>query len=327
MGITMANNNKNIRTAAGFGGVGGGGSGAWSPGGSPIAKGGQTQGNFNHFVDDASFEAILSRTHQDTPDDPERNLEARLVPQHQDKEYDALNNLDILDVDERNAYKLRTKLRAHKHMLEKAATQIKVNPHHQKIQNSTMEESLAARRKYKDGQKFDYEDDVPAQIKPERTHPVLSNSKNERLAIDFNYRRRDQITEAEPGDANAWWQASKNQVPMGKAPLLTNGAEMDKYFDELLNENNPNPSGLWNEENIQNEEIVDPDTKPNFSGNNSASNDNPKNDLTMSLEQQLHGDSYEKNQYDRNNFGNEPIGFDDNPLMQGQGNYPRVPWA
>ena len=35
----------------------------------------------------------------------------------------------------------------------------------------------------------------------------------------------------------------------------------------------------------------------------------------------------EKNQYDRNNFGNEPIGFDDNPLMQGQGNYPRVPWA
>ena len=323
----MANNNKNIRIAAGFGGVGGGGSGAWSPGGSPIAKGGQTQGNFNQFVDDASFEAILSRIHQDAPDDPERNLEARLVPQHQDKEYDALNNLDILDVDERNAYKLRTKLRAHKHMLEKAATQLKANPHHQKIQISTMEESLASRRKYKDGQKFDYEDDVPAQIKPERTHPVLSNSKNERLAVDFNYRRRDQITEAEPGDADAWWQASKNQVPMGKAPLLTNGAEIDKYFDELLNENNPNPSGLWNEENIQNEEIIDPDSKPNFSGKNSASDDNPKNDLTMSLEQQLHGDSYEKNQYDRNNFGNESIGFDDNPLMQGQGNYPRVPWA
>ena len=32
-------------------------------------------------------------------------------------------------------------------------------------------------------------------------------------------------------------------------------------------------------------------------------------------------------EYDRNNFGNEPIGFDDEPLMQGQGNYPRVPWA
>ena len=37
----MANQNKNIRTAAGFGGVGGAGSGAWSPGGSPIGKGGQ----------------------------------------------------------------------------------------------------------------------------------------------------------------------------------------------------------------------------------------------------------------------------------------------
>jgi hypothetical protein len=102
---------------------------------------------------------------------------------------------------------------------------------------------------------------------------------------------------------------------------------MDKYFDELLNENNPNPSGMWNEENIQNEEIVDPDTKPNFSGNSSAKNYDQKNNTEMSLEQQLHADSYPKNQYDRNNFGNEPIGFDDNPLMQGQGNYPRVPWA
>lgn len=323
----MANQNKNIRTAAGFGGVGGAGSGAWAPGGSPIAKGGQTPGNFNQFVDDSSFEVILSRIHLNTPDDPERNIEARLVPQHQDKEYGALNNLDILDVDERNAYKLRTKLRAHKHMLETAATQMKANPHHQKIQNSTMEESLAARRKYKDGQKFDYEDDVPAQIKPERTHPVLSKSKNERLAIDFSFTRRDHITDAEPGDADAWWQATKNKLPMGKAPILTEGAEIDEYFDELLNENNPNPSGLWNEENIQNEQIVDPDTKANFSGNSSAKYYDPKNNLTMSLEQQLHGDSYEKNHYDRNNFGNEPIGFDDNPLMRGQGNYPRVPWA
>jgi hypothetical protein len=323
----MANNNKNIRTAAGFGGVGGAGSGAWAPGGSPIGKGGQTPGNFNQFVDDASFEAIISRIHQDAPDDPERNIEARLVPQHTFKEDDAVNNLDILDVDERNAFKLRTKLRAHKHMLEKAATQMKVNPHHQKIQNSTMEDSLQARRKYKDGQKFDYEDDVPEQIKPERTHSIYSSNRNERIAIDFNYRRRDQINEVEPGDADAWWQATKNQLPMGKTPLLTEGAEIDDYFKKLLNENNPNPDGLWNEENIQNEEIVDPDTKPNFSGNSSAKYDDPKNDVMMSLEQQLHADSYPKNQYDRNNFGNEPIGFDDEPLMQGQGNYPRVPWA
>ena len=321
----MANNNKNIRTAAGFGGVGGAGSGAYSPGGSPISKGGQTPGNFNHFVDDASFEVIISRIHQGAPDDPERNMEARLVPQHTFKEDDAVNNLDILDVDERNAFKLRTKLRAHKHMLEIAATQMKANPHHEKIQNSTIEESLKARRKYKDGQKFDYEDDVPAQIKPERVH--YSSSSNERVAIDFNYRRRDQINEVEPGDADAWWKATKNQVPMGKAPLLVHGDEIETYFKELLNENNPNPSGLWNEENIQNEEIVDPDSKPNFSGSSSAENYDKKNSLTMTTEQQLHGDSYEKNQYNRNNFGNEPIGFDDDPLMQGQGNYPRVPWA
>jgi hypothetical protein len=321
----MAINNKNIKTAAGFGGVGGAGSGAWSPGGNPISKGGQTPGNFNHFVDDASFEVIISRIHQDAPDDPERNIEARLVSQHTYKEDDAVNNLDILDMDERNAFKLRTKLRAHKHMLEKAATQMKANPHHEKIQNSTMEESLKARRKYKDGQKFDYEDDVPAQIKPERVH--YSSSFNERVAIDFNYRRRDQINEIEPGDADAWWNATKNKVPMGKTPLLTEGAELDNYFKELLNVNNPNPDGLWNEENIQNEEIVDPDTKPNFSGNSSAKNYDKKNNSTMSLEAQLHADSYEKNQYDRNNFGNEPIGFDDDPLMQGQGNYPRVPWA
>jgi hypothetical protein len=202
---------------------------------------------------------------------------------------------------------------------------MQANPHHEKIQNSTMEESLKARRKYKDGQKFDYEDDVPAQIKPERLH--YSSKSNERLAIDFNYRRRDQINEVEPGDADAWWQATKNQVPLGKAPLLVNGAELDQYFDDLFKENNPNPSGLWNEENIQNEEIVDPDAKANFSGNSSAKNYDKRNNTTMSLEQQLHGDSYEKTQYDRNNFGNEPIGFDDNPLMQGQGNYPRVPWA
>jgi hypothetical protein len=105
------------------------------------------------------------------------------------------------------------------------------------------------------------------------------------------------------------------------------GDELDQYFEDLLKENNPNPSGMWNEENIQNEEIVDPDTKANFSGNSSAENFDKKNNVTMSLEQQLHADSYPKNQYDRNNFGNEPIGFDDDPLMQGQGNYPRVPWA
>ena len=285
----MANNNKNIRTAAGFGGVGGAGSGGWSPGGSPISKGGQTPGNFNHFIDDASFEVIISRIHQGAPDDPERNMEARLVSQHTFKEDDAINNLDILDVDERNAYKLRAKLRAHKHMLEIAATQMKADPHHEKIQNSTMEESLKARRKYKDGQKFDYEDDVPDQIKPERVH--YSSISNKKIAIDFNYRRRDQINEVEPGDADAWWKATKNQVPMGKAPLLVNGDELDTYFKELLNENNPNPSGLWNEENIKNEEIVDPDSKPNFSGSSSAENYDKKNSLTMTTEQQLHGDS------------------------------------
>jgi hypothetical protein len=96
---------KNIKIAAGFGGVGGAGSGAWSPGGSP---GGGNYGDYNLFMTDQGFESILARTHNPPDDDANRNFEARLVPFHTSKEDDVLGNIDILDPVERERIKLNS---------------------------------------------------------------------------------------------------------------------------------------------------------------------------------------------------------------------------
>ncbi len=309
---------KNIKTAAGFGGVGGAGSGAWAPGGSP---GGGNYGDYNQFITDQAFESILARTHNPPDDDATRNFEARLVPFHTSKEDDVLGNIDILDPVERERIKLRAKLRDHKSLMESEAQKIKHTDN--KESYISMEESLSKRRKYKEKQKFDYEDEVPAQIKPERLH--YSSSQFLKLAKDFTTRRRDNITPSGPDD-NPFYDAQFSNPQLGKTPLLTEGADIDKYFEDQRREYTPDTDGFRNEPTIL--DTLDPDAAyPSFSGKSSAENYDPT-EQDKTIEQQLHTQEYAlNNEYDRHKQGDDEVGFDDNPGLKGQGNFPRVPWA
>ena len=309
---------KNIKTAAGFGGVGGAGSGAWAPGGNP---GGSTYGDFNQFITDQSFESVLARSHNPPDPDETRNFEARLVPFHTSKEDDILGNIDILDPVERERLKLRARLRDHKSMLENAANNMhKSKETDNKDSYVSMEQSLSKRRKYKDKQKFDYEDDVPEQIKPERLH--YSSTK---YAKDFTSKSRGQITESGPDD-NPFYEAQYSNAHLAKTPLLTEGANFDQYVQDLKNEYTPDQDGSRNETTIL--DTLDPDAAtPNFSGRSSAESYDP-DEQDKTIEQMLHTEEYVyKNDYDRNNRGNEEMSFDDNPGLKGQGNFSRVPWA
>lgn len=310
--------NKNIKTAAGFGGVGGAGSGNWAPGGSP---GGSTHGDFNQFISDQSFESILARSHNPPDDDEKRNFEARLVPFHNFKEDDILGNIDILDPVERERIKLRARLRQHKSMLEDAANNMhKSKGTDNKESYISMEDSLSKRRKYKEKQKFDYEDDVPSQIKPERVHYAST-----RQAKDFTSKSRGQITESGPDD-NPFYEAQYSNPQLAKTPVLTEGVNLEEYFKDLKNEYTPDEDGFRNETTIL--DTLDPDaSRPNFSGRSSADSYDPS-EQDKTLEQQLHTEEYVyKDDYSRNNRGNEPMSFDDNPGLKGQGNFSRVPWA
>jgi hypothetical protein len=88
----------------------------------------------------------------------------------------------------------------------------------------------------------------------------------------------------------------------------------------------PDKDGFRNETTIL--DTLDPDAAyPSFSGKSSAENYDPS-EQDKTIEQQLHTQEYAlNNDYDRNKQGDEEVGFDDNPGLKGQGNFPRVPWA
>jgi len=330
----MSSNKKNIRTAAGFGGIGGAGSAPYSPGGSPIGKGGQIPGNYNQWIDDKSFEAILSRSHNPLPDDPERNFESRLVPMHAYKEDDAIGNIDILSPDERERLKFRARLREYKSMLENEANLIKANDYGvENMKNyldkpetfMTMEDSLASRHKYKANQKFKYEDDIPELIKPERYHPVMSQSKNVKKAFkDYPSRNRVNITDSY-GNDNPFYEAQYQTPSLGKE-LPFEGSDISGYAEGLRTVTTPDEDGFKESGDLVTD-MPNPDTMPNFSGYNAAAHYDIDEDPFIPLERKLHPKTTPLTQEERNNMGGEKVSFDDEPLMQGQGNYPRVPAA
>jgi hypothetical protein len=327
----MSSNNKNIRTAAGFGGVGGAGSAAYSPGGSPIAKGGQVPGAYNQWIEDKSFEAILARTHNPLPDDPERNFEKRLVPMHVYKEDDIIGDLDILDPAERQRLKFRANLRKFKSELENEADNIMFNDYSASNMKNymdkpksfqSMEESLSKRRKYEDYKETSIVDDLAAeQIKPERYHPVLSDSKNIKKAFkDYPSNNRSHVTE-EGGNDNPFYEAQFQTPSLGKE-LPFEGADISGYAKGLRTVATPDEDGFREFGDLVTD-MPYPDTLPNFSGYNAADHYDIDEDPYIPLEQKLHPTENPLTREENTEKGS----FDDEPLMQGQGNYPRVPAA
>ena len=317
---------SNIRTAQ-FGGVGGGGSGSpFSPGKSPIGTGGKNSGGWEINVawdEDNNFEKLLSKTHQDI-DNSDRNFESRLMSQH--KHVEDLKNY-LLTPEERQREKLRRNLRKYKAALEDEANKInkdsvkyiKDNFHPKEEHMQSMEANLAKRRHFDDSKKrvLKYEDEVPDQIKPERIHPVFSDNHLNRIA---QISSRNRLTDEEPPgteERNPYDIAKYTKFPLGRAPVMLEGDDLENYFSELRQEAAPNDKGQ--RENANTDTVLteaDPDyninVHPRHDIANEPADDNVFDiDVFVPLETNLHPKKTPRNYDDRNDMGNEDKGVEE----------------
>ncbi len=239
----------NIRLAQ-FGGVGGGGQvSPFSPGGSPIGRGGKNRGGheINLYVDeDANFDKLLRRTHQDF-DGRDVNIESRLTPQHKNYEESIPY---LLTPEERMRAKLRAQLHNYKQSLENAANDLhknspkyirenfKAKPEHL----MTMEQALEERHKYK--KDFEYpREKYQDPDKPSRLHYAISDNEMNRLAAEYQVMRRNRMTEEYAEPRNRYDIEQFSNEPLGKTPLLEYGEDLEQYFDDLINVNTPDQDG------------------------------------------------------------------------------------
>lgn len=262
---------ENIRLAQ-FGGVGGGGQvSPFTPGGSPIGRGGRNRGGHevNLYVDeDANFDKLLRKTHQEF-DGRDVNLESRLTPQH--KHYEESIPY-LLTPDERMRAKLRAQLHNYKQSLENAANDLHKNspkyirehyrpkPEHL----MTMEESLEDRHKYK--KDFQYpREKYQDPDKPSRMHFAISDNDMNRLAAEYQVMRRNRMTEEYAEPRNEFDEAQFNRPSLGKTPVLLFGEDLDSYFQDQINVNTPDHDGFQEYElkdTIQS--YPNPDTETNL---------------------------------------------------------------
>ena len=272
----------NIRLAQ-FGGVGGGGQvSPFSPGGSPIGRGGKNRGGheINLYVDeDANFDKLLRRTHQDF-DGRDVNIESRLTPQHKNYEESIPY---LLTPEERMRAKLRAQLHNYKQSLENAANDLhknspkyirenfKAKPEHL----MTMEQALEERHKYK--KDFEYpREKYQDPDKPSRLHYAISDNEMNRLAAEYQVMRRNRMTEEYAEPRNRYDIEQFSNEPLGKTPLLEYGEDLEQYFDDLINVNTPDQDG-YQEYQLKDTLLTypNPDTQVNliprrFTGNESS---------------------------------------------------------
>jgi len=225
---------KSIRTAAGYGGTGSGPS-PWSPGMSPFA-GGKKGGNYgiNDFGIDMSFDAIISRTHNPPQDDPERNIEKRLEPMHSHHEEDAIPYL--LSPAQRK--KLKTKKQVRRHFKEMADSDRSVDENSVEfIRNNfnpkpehmrTLEESLFSAHRVQP-KKHKFEDEVPPQIKPERVHTAAPITMHGRNTV---YGPSNTEHEREITPYNVENFRLKHPFGIGNAITHNTGMEVDRLLGE-----------------------------------------------------------------------------------------------
>ena len=301
---------KNIRTAQ-FGGVGGGGNGSpYSPGGSPIGRGGSNRGGneINLYVDeDASFDKLLRRTHIE-PDTRDVNIESRLTPQH--KNYEDLISYELTP-EERMRAKFRAQLHNYKQSLENAVSDlIKNSPEYIKAHYApkpehimTMEQSLEKRHKYNKEFKYPRED-YKDPDKPERLHFALSDKTINRIAEDYEVARRNRMTKEYPEERNEFDKAQFTKPSLGKTPVLTEGEEFDTYLQNLMNVNTPDYDGF---QEYQLKDTVLTEGNPDSKANVYAPKDiapKPESlkeiDPNSSLEKQMHPNRTFTTYYDYN---------------------------
>jgi len=296
--------NKITKTAQ-FGGIGGGGSGsAFQPGGSPIGRGGSKGGGYdiNQFwSDEDTLEKLISNKHLDA-DQSDRNFEARLTPQHT---YTEENKNYYLTPAERVRARFREELHKHKKLMENHAKSIQENSveyiqtHFQPKEEHilTIEEKLKQRRKYSDDPKqnyFQYEDDIPDLIQPERVHPILSNKNNPIKTADM-ISRPNQITDEQDEKENIFDKARYTTYPEGSLKTLVDSYDVEEFLSGSkgngsgVNRNYINSDGLYNEDTILG--TPDTETKPSFPNSGKSTYTFDASNLFKPLEAQLHSTS------------------------------------
>lgn len=265
---------KNIKTAQ-FGGIGGGYSGSpYQPGGSPLGRGGSKGIAYDVnsiWGDENTLEKLISKTHPDA-DCSDRNMEARLTPQHDYKEE---NKNYYLDPKERLRARFREELHKHKQLLEDHAKSLQENSV-EFIKNNyapkeehmmTMEQQLKQRRMYSDNPKqnyFKYEDDIPELIQPERTHPVFSNNDKRIKKADI-ISRPGQITDELASEENWVDDERYKNAPMGNFKMLKTQIDLPEYLYEGdgANTSYQEKDGLWLEDTVL--DFPDSETLPSVS--------------------------------------------------------------
>jgi hypothetical protein len=301
---------KNIKTAQ-FGGVGGGGNGqSFAPGGSPIGNKGKNSGSWdiNIYIDeDASFDKILSRTHLDRNYDSSDNIEKRLTPQHRDSELE-LNY--ILSPSERRQKRIWDSFFTYQEALREHAEEIKNKSkdisYTKASHMMTREESLKARRNHDDLSlnRHEREDNSPDTIKPERTHPVLSETELNRVAQYLNnndddeivYTSGNRITKDTQRDPTT--KIQKTISPFNyNTPVLTDGAELDNYLENSDKANRGGQYSMYNEPTIL--DYTNPDYAPTFANPRIKPIKKMVDENKDNIEKRLHTEKFISNTYDR----------------------------
>ena len=306
-----------IKKVAQFGGVGGGGNGApFSPGRSPIGRGGMNPGGHQineNWDEKATTEDRLKSARQNdfNFDDSDKNIEARHMFMHKDIES---NKNYILSPEERRLERFRAQLheyneqlKAHANSLDTYSVQyLKANAYMKDEDLVSFDMLLSKSRHFDDSKKrvFEYEDKVPDTIQPERSHPVLSNRQLERIAIIVT---RDQITEQNDPDVeerSVFDIARKTIPPIGRTPVLD--INVDEYITKLRQQYTPQTEGLLEmKDNMP--DYPDPDTLPTHINPNDVSKKTIpyQPNLEKSPEGILHPNKTPKNLFDRNNMAED----------------------
>ncbi len=243
---------KSIKTAQ-YGGIGGGGTQSpYSPGGSPIGRGGYNPGGWdiNAYIEDISFEHFLARTHNPPDPSEERNIENRLEIFHRFSEDDAAPF--TLTPRERYKKKVKEEIEKHEKFLQDASNRLKNNSvkfikEHYKPQNehiTGIEQLLSSKRKYEEGFKSDLIDNIPELIKPERIHWAIRDL--DKIVAAYPIKRRDRVTEDESEEQSEFETYRKTHFP-NPVPLLgPTDLTLDEYLEVLPKQNRSGYSEFWN---------------------------------------------------------------------------------
>lgn len=243
---------KSIKTAQ-YGGIGGGGTQSpYSPGGSPIGRGGYNPGGWdiNAYIEDISFEHFLARTHNPPDPSEERNIENRLEIFHRFSEDDAAPF--TLTPRERYKKKVKEEIEKHEKFLQDASNRLKNNSvkfikEHYKPQNehiTGIEQLLSSKRKYEEGFKSDLIDNIPELIKPERIHWAIRDL--DKIVAAYPIKRRDRVTEDDSEEQSEFETYRKTHFP-NPVPLLgPTDLTLDEYLEVLPKQNRSGYSEFWN---------------------------------------------------------------------------------